>query len=130
MQTRQQCEASIRLKGEIDRITTWIAKLIRDGTDQGGDGVANSGGESDASESNEHRALHLSWACLVVGCATAADGAKATNRAAGTLDSFRVVAAACLLRELNDLRNNTFEKEFSALNATGSGKGYFSLRGG
>ncbi|KAM3512242.1 hypothetical protein MY11210_004089 [Beauveria gryllotalpidicola] len=124
VQSRQQREASIRLKEEIDRIMTWIVKLIRDGTDQGGVSVANSVDESDTYESDEHRALQLSWACLIVGCTPSADGEQAAASSGTTpLESFRVVAAACLLKELNDLRSNMLEEKFSALNIKASRRG-------
>lgn len=95
VQSRRQREASIRLKKVIDRSTMWISKLIRGGTNQGGDSVTNLGSESDASESDKHRALQSCWVCLVVGCAAAADGVKASN--CGALDARTFSRRCCNL---------------------------------
>ncbi|KGQ04334.1 RNA-dependent RNA polymerase 1 [Beauveria bassiana D1-5] len=121
VQSRQQREASIRLKDEIDRVMTWIVKLIRDGTDQRGDNTAYQDDDGVTDDYDEYRAIQLSWACLVVGCVPSAEQAASSGTAA--LESFRVVAAACLLKELNDLRNNMLEEKFSALDIKHSRRG-------
>ncbi|UNI24747.1 hypothetical protein JDV02_010472 [Purpureocillium takamizusanense] len=105
-QTRQQREASIRLKDETDRVMTWIAKLIRDpsrvtGTETASDGTVDASDEDDGYE-----AIQLSWACLVVGCINDVNEAHPSYRGTGELESFRVVAATCLLKELNGLSVN------------------------
>ncbi|KAM3437517.1 hypothetical protein NHJ13734_004584 [Beauveria thailandica] len=115
VQSRQQREASIRLKDEIDRVMTWIVKLIRGGTDQRGDNAAYQDDDGVTDDYDEYKALQLSWACLVVGCVPSAEGEQAASSGTTTLESFRVVAAACLLKELNDLKSNMLEDKFSTL---------------
>ncbi|TQV90259.1 RNA-dependent RNA polymerase [Cordyceps javanica] len=103
IQSRQQREASIRLKEETDRVLTWIAKLIHDGIKKKGEAVTCHEYESgDESDGEEYNALRLSWACLVVGCAKTVEEAGGGNDETGELESFRVVAAACLLKELGE----------------------------
>lgn len=105
VQSRQQRETSIQLKEESDRIMTWIAKLMRDGIDQGDEPAAGIDDDAGEDSPHGHRALRLSWACLIVGCIKPGAGVKSTNRGTGELQSFRVIAAACLLREIDSLRN-------------------------
>lgn len=106
IQSRQQRESSIRLKEETDRVMTWIAKLTHDGiwkTDDDatvdGRESGDKGDQSYESDSDEYDGLRLSWACFVVGCEETARAGEA-NDGTGELMSFRVVAAACLLKEL------------------------------
>ncbi|ATY60774.1 rna-dependent rna polymerase [Cordyceps militaris] len=112
VQSRQQRETSIQLKDETDRVMTWITKLIRDGVERIDDEDVY---YSDESDEDDYSALRLSWACLVVGCSKPADGVKAPDRGTGELKSFRVIAAACLLKELNDLRGSGLDERFRAL---------------
>ncbi|OAA55404.1 RNA-dependent RNA polymerase [Cordyceps fumosorosea ARSEF 2679] len=124
IQSRKQREASMRLKEETDRHMAWIAKLIHDGitkkkTEEGGAGAVayhdyDSGDDDDDDDDDdesdgdgeEYDALRLAWACLVVGCAKTKvePGRDEEEEEEGEeeLQSFRVVAAACLLRELGD----------------------------
>lgn len=119
IQSRQQREASIRLKEETDRVMTWIAKLIHDGILKKDEAVTchgyESGDESGESDREEYDALRLSWACLVVGCAKTVEEGERGNVEMGELQSFRVVAAACLLKELSDSRGRGVEERLRAL---------------
>ncbi|QUC19185.1 uncharacterized protein UV8b_03426 [Ustilaginoidea virens] len=87
-QTRQQRDTSKKLKDEADRLMTWVSKLIRN---------QNSGDEPDT---GKEEAVQLCMTCVVVGCAT-----EERNSKQDQLHSFRVVAAACLLKEMADLRS-------------------------
>ncbi|KAJ6781681.1 hypothetical protein PWT90_07761 [Aphanocladium album] len=68
-QSRQQREASIRLKEETDRVLTWIVKLIHEGIKKNDEAVMyheyESNDENDESSRAEYDALRLSWSCLV-----------------------------------------------------------------
>ncbi|TWU72186.1 hypothetical protein ED733_001553 [Metarhizium rileyi] len=105
-QTRRQRDASIRLKEDTDRIITWISKLIRNQGGYTGDDSADYRQSSDHgnTDEDEYGALQLSWACLAVGCTEEPNKFSPMYHGTGELESFRVVAAACLLKELNTLR--------------------------
>lgn len=118
-QTRQQRDSSIRLKDETERVMTWIVKLIRDRTRVGEDGDDDdetSSETSDDSSNNEEKrsreVLRLCWACLLVGCGRDVSAAADTYHGTGEMESFRVVAATCLLRELNTFRAKVSTKTF------------------
>lgn len=85
-QTRRQRDSSIKLHEEMDRVMTWIVSLIRERGDS----------------TTQERVLELCWACVLVGCAKNTKGIEAYH-GDGTLQGFRVVAACCLLREVNSL---------------------------
>ncbi|PHH69909.1 hypothetical protein CDD83_5583 [Cordyceps sp. RAO-2017] len=98
-QTRQQRDNSTRLKDEADRIQSWMVNLMRR---RGGRVEPDSGAESgpDADEPRDD-VVQLCWACLVVGCLKDADDGADGGSARR---SFRVCAAACLLKEVDALR--------------------------
>ncbi|RGP68784.1 hypothetical protein FLONG3_8047 [Fusarium longipes] len=102
-QTRRQGDASIKLKEEIDRTMTWIVKQIRD---RGvGDGVEtlSTMTEVDAATSRwREEVVELCWACVAVACIKK-ENASLLYHGTGELESFRVVAACCLIKELNNL---------------------------
>ncbi|KAF5012175.1 hypothetical protein FDECE_1765 [Fusarium decemcellulare] len=102
-QTRRQRDSSIKLKEEIDRIMTWIVKLIRD-RGQGNDAETLSTMTETSSAPNRWRedVVELCWACVAVACITK-ENAPIVYHGTGELKSFRVVAACCLLKELNNL---------------------------
>ncbi|KAH7153076.1 RNA dependent RNA polymerase-domain-containing protein [Dactylonectria macrodidyma] len=97
-QTRRQRDSSKKLKEEIDRVTAWIVKLIRDR------GVGNDD-ESVASSvlQGSEAAVELCWACVAVGCIKDASASSPLYHGTCELQSFRVVAACCLIKELNTL---------------------------
>ena len=105
-QTRQQRDASIRLKEETDRVMAWVTKMIRDRPARIADDDDDSSWADDVSRADDgHAAVRLSHACLVVGCIRDVDGQSDAYHGSGELQSFRVVAAACLLKELNAARD-------------------------
>lgn len=127
-QTRQQRDLSIGLKEEMDRVLTLMDKLIRkrgsvEGLDSGSNydidsySVANLDGSRDREE-----VIQLCWACLVVGCETDRSTAPEAYRGDGDLRSFRVVAAACLLKEMGIMR--------AQVSAAMAGGGYLGVTAG
>ncbi|KAK2593801.1 hypothetical protein QQS21_008509 [Conoideocrella luteorostrata] len=102
-QTRQQRDASIRLKDAMDRDMAWISKLIRHRSDDSGkdvDDVEYTSGTDDDADESGHDAIQLSWVCFLIGCSKSTDKANAVYQ----LKSFRIIAAACLLKEINCLK--------------------------
>lgn len=99
---------------------TWISKLIHDGIKKKDEDAAyhiidyDSDDDSDEDDREEYDALRLSWACLVVACAKPLK-AEQGSAETGQLQSFRVVAAACLLKELGDSRGRGVDERFRAL---------------
>ncbi|KKO98230.1 hypothetical protein THAR02_09660 [Trichoderma harzianum] len=105
-QTRRQRDSSIKLKEEMDRVMNFFAKLIRDRTG-GATGIADDAAsvatdDDGQSERERMNAVELCWACVVVGSEkdVQADGQHESEK---PLQSFRVVAASCLVKELNEL---------------------------
>ncbi|KAF2963850.1 hypothetical protein GQX73_g9725 [Xylaria multiplex] len=108
-QTRRQRDTSIRLKDEYDRIVKWVEGLIRKQDagsshnilgnleDDSLDGYAD---ESDGLEMSS-TALELSIACLHVGILRGGDRSS-NKRNVGDFESFKVIAAHCALRELEN----------------------------
>lgn len=85
-QTRRQRDASIKLHDETDRITSWIVSMIRER------------GET----ATKKDVVELCLACVEVGCAKSTEGVEGYS-GHGKLQSFRVLAACCLLREMTTL---------------------------
>ncbi|QYT03795.1 RNA-dependent RNA polymerase [Trichoderma simmonsii] len=105
-QTRRQRDSSIKLKEEMDRTMNFFAKLIRDRSG-GATGIADDAAsvatdDDGQSERERMNAVELCWACVVVGSEkdVQADGHHESEK---PLQSFRVVAASCLVKELNEL---------------------------
>ncbi|KAF7559296.1 hypothetical protein G7046_g4859 [Stylonectria norvegica] len=102
-QTRRQRDSSIKLKEEMDRIIAWIMKLIRDrGMGNDADTASSVTGSVTGSSRWREDVVELCWACLVVGCVTDANSSRLYH-GTGELQSFRVVATCCLLKEVNNL---------------------------
>ncbi|KAM0339684.1 hypothetical protein ACHAPQ_001499 [Fusarium lateritium] len=102
-QTRRQGDSSIKLKEETDRIMTWIAKQIRDqGVGDGAETLSTATGADETSSRWRQDAIELCWACVAVGCINK-ENAPLVYHGTGELESFRIVAACCLLKELNSL---------------------------
>jgi hypothetical protein len=101
-QTRRQGDSSIKLKDETDRIMTWIVKQIRDrGVVDGAETLSTATGVDETSSRWREDAIELCWACVAVGCNK--EKAPPVYHGTGELESFRIVAACCLIKELNSL---------------------------
>lgn len=106
-QTRRQRDSSIKLKEEMDRVMHFIVKLIRDrsgGVTGNEDDALSVATDNDGqSERERMNAVELCWACVIVGGEK--DSGKGQNHHGNEkpLESFRVVAASCLVKELNEL---------------------------
>ncbi|KAL7810798.1 RNA dependent RNA polymerase domain-containing protein [Trichoderma aethiopicum] len=104
-QTRRQRESSIKLKEEMDRVMSFFVKQMRE---RGGgangipdDVVSTATEDAGRSEREMMHAVELCWACVLVGN-EALHGRSYTGDQK-PLESFRVVAAGCLVKELNEL---------------------------
>ncbi|KAG5661047.1 hypothetical protein KAF25_002690 [Fusarium avenaceum] len=101
-QTRRQGDSSIKLKEETDRIMTWIVKQIRDrGVSDDAETMNTATGVSEGSSRWREDVVELCWACVAVGCIK--EKAPPVYHGTGELESFRIVAACCLMKELNSL---------------------------
>lgn len=100
VQTRRQRDRSVRLKDEFERITSWIMRQMRHPPSSQTTGIMN-----------ELDALELCLACVHVGCLRERGPHEIpsyTTRALNQeVESFRVVAACALMRELNVLEMGT-----------------------
>ncbi|KAI6756713.1 hypothetical protein HG530_011311 [Fusarium avenaceum] len=102
-QTRRQGDSSIKLKEETDRIMTWIVKQIRDrGVSDDAETMSTATGMSEVSSRWREDVVELCWACVAVGCIKK-EKAPLVYQGTGELESFRIVAACCLMKELNSL---------------------------
>lgn len=105
-QTRRQRDASIKLQEDVERHMTWMVKMLRDDNtadDNLETGSVASGATSSTAQGSSHEhAIELAWACVVVGCARA-DRAPDKHHVIDGLASFRVLAACCLLKDLEML---------------------------
>jgi hypothetical protein len=87
-QTRRQRDGSIRLRDEFDRIARWTVSMIRKG--------------SHRSRIESGDSLALSIACLVIGSLRVQRTLTlGPGRNRGELQSFKVIAACCALKELD-----------------------------
>ncbi|TFA98712.1 RNA-dependent RNA polymerase 6 [Trichoderma ghanense] len=104
-QTKRQRESSIKLKEEMDRVMSFFVKQMRDrgGRANGAtDDAASTATEEDGrSERETMNAVELCWACVIVGSEAIRDRRYMADEK--PLESFRVVAASCLVKELNEL---------------------------
>jgi hypothetical protein len=84
VQTRRQRDGSLRLKDEFDRILQWTASMIR------------------KRDHSSRDCLVLSMACLEVGNMRMQRAVQlGKGRYGDDLQSFRVIAACCAMRELD-----------------------------
>lgn len=136
-QTRRQKENSKRLKADFDRLSEWLVLQMRrkfKQTDQDGNGDPDSG---TGGGFNDHldrllapnkAALELSYACLIVGLKNDRD---TDNEYRVPMQSFKVIAASVLLRELTDLANLVKGGRMIApVGAEGSGGGFVGVSAG
>lgn len=133
IQTRRQRDTSIRLKDEFDRTAKWIEGLIRkhgvnpsndfpdDIVDDHQDGYY----EGSINPETKFTALELSIACLHAGVMRRRRS-ESNKRNVDEFESFKVIAAHCALRELE---NAIKQKEIAEGAAFVSG-GYPGVRSG
>lgn len=102
-QTRRERDSSIKLKDEMDNVMSHMVKLISDrsGGATNDDTLSVMSDDDEIGERKAMNAIELSWACMVVGIDKSHD--KNYRQDEPKLESFRVVAACCLVKELNDL---------------------------
>ncbi|KAM0414583.1 hypothetical protein ACHAPT_013578 [Fusarium lateritium] len=122
-QTRRQRDSSIKLKEEIDRVMTWIVKQIRD-RGVGNDAETMSTVTESSAAPNQWRedVVELCWACVAVACIPK-EHAPLVYHGTGELQSFRVVAACCLLKELNNLVQKMDASSGGGFVGVGGGRG-------
>lgn len=113
VQTNRQRDASIKLGDEFERISVWIAKLMRT--------VSHNPEVPLTGYQNPFDNLHLCLACVYAGDKAAHVGPSQMGRGRGSseMESFRVVAACALLAELRVLE----------LRHSSGGGGYVGVRG-
>ncbi|PON25180.1 hypothetical protein TGAM01_v205866 [Trichoderma gamsii] len=103
-QTRRERDSSIKLKDEMDNVMSHMVKLISDRSGvatNADDAVSVMSDDDEIGERKAMNAIELSWACMIVGNDKTHD--KNHRQDEPKLESFRVVAACCLVKELNDL---------------------------
>ncbi|KAL2016496.1 hypothetical protein VTK56DRAFT_3459 [Thermocarpiscus australiensis] len=142
-QSQRQRDRSVKLRDEFDRIPGWVTHQMRHpvvaaaaaaaaeetgGPGPGPDGEGNGDGNGDG---RELHALELCMACVQVGCekttVSAAPAPRAWSRADYVeVQSFKIVAAAALMRELNAAENKTRMRSGRG----GGGGGFVGVRGG
>ncbi|KAF6834717.1 RNA-dependent RNA polymerase [Colletotrichum plurivorum] len=111
-QTRRQKDNSKKLKAEFDRLSEWLVMQMRrkhrpaENPEYGTAGVNGSAATEDDSATRvpiaNREALEMSYACLMVGLVQNHD-VDYEHRA--DLQSFKVIAASVLLKELTELAN-------------------------
>ncbi|KAM5379841.1 hypothetical protein ACJA88_005269 [Fusarium oxysporum] len=122
-QTRRQGDSSIKLKEEIDRIMTWMVKQIRDRGVGDGAETLSAATDADAAPSRwREDVVELCWACVAVACIRK-EFAPIVYHGTGELESFRVVAACCLLKELNNLARKMEVSAGGGFVGVGRGRG-------
>ncbi|KAK3303922.1 RNA dependent RNA polymerase-domain-containing protein [Chaetomium strumarium] len=112
VQTHRQRDRSVKLKDEFERITTYIAREMRNPASVSG-------------YTSELDALELCLACLHVACQKKEEDRDLRPRhrsSAHNLESFKIVAAATLLRELTALERGTVSGAGQAYAYGGGGR--------
>jgi hypothetical protein len=97
VQTQRQRDKSLRLKDEFDRITQWTETMIRK-PEMGGQ---SSSTDEDRIIAGSDDGLALSMACLHVGLKRKQSRRFEAGRFDGKFQSFKVIAACCVIRELD-----------------------------
>lgn len=101
VQTHRQRDRSVKLKDEFERVTTWITREMRNPTSVSG-------------YSSKLGALELCLACLHVGCEKEHGERHPRHRSsAQDIESFKVVAATALMRELRVLEKGLPGQEYA-----------------
>lgn len=123
-QTRRQRDSSIKLKEATDNIMDYTVKQIREAGPRRAEEHTGDAGEEQVDgpdELSNEDVLELCLACLVVGC-WREPTREAAYSGTGQLQSFKLVAASCLVKEL------TIQGLLSPMNngeVVGSGGGGF-----
>jgi hypothetical protein len=111
-QTHRQRDRYIKLKDEFERITAWITREMRNPTSISG-------------YTSELDALELCLACLCVSCEKEHRESRPRHRSSTQdIESFKIVAAAALMRELTALERARGGQEYVY------GGGYVGVSGG
>ncbi|KAH6851365.1 RNA dependent RNA polymerase-domain-containing protein [Chaetomium sp. MPI-CAGE-AT-0009] len=111
VQTHRQRDRSVKLKDEFERITSWITREMRKPTSASG-------------YTSELDGLELCLACLSVGCEKKRRQMLPGHRSsAQDIDSFKIVAAAALMRQLTALEKSMPGQEYAY------GGGYVGVSG-
>jgi hypothetical protein len=114
-QTRRQKDRSIKLKDEYSRIARWAESQIRkrpmstlsaeqdeyDGYDDVGEAASRSSVTGISASDTSLEALELGIACLFVACAPQRNSTKAGRHLGDENQSFKVVSACCIVKELD-----------------------------
>lgn len=101
VQTPRQRDRSVKLKEEFERITAWITQEMRSPTSVSG-------------YTSELDALELCLACLHAGCEKEHRESRPGHRTSSQdVESFKIVAAATLMRELNALEGGMPGQRFA-----------------
>lgn len=95
-QTRRQRDSSIKMKEEVDRLMSWIAKLIQHRDSGAAKAAAAPPEDEDEGAEQPGQALALSLACFIVGLGK--------SQGEENLQSFKIVAACCLLQQIEFLK--------------------------
>lgn len=125
-QTRRQRDSSVKLRETTDYIIDYTVKQIRDtGLRRTESGRKEDGenGEGPGSPPSSEDILELCLACLVVGCSRDPTR-ESMYRGNAKLQSFKLVAASCLIREM------TSQGLFSLMNNRDEGGGFVGVGGG
>lgn len=101
MQTRRQRDKSVQLKDEFDRIAQWAETMIR----KRKRGTPSNRTEGEQLTAGSDDALMLSIACVKVGCIKQRVKQFGSGRAEENLQSFKVIAACCAIKELDVAMN-------------------------
>jgi hypothetical protein len=111
VQSTRQRDRSVKLKDEFERITSWITREMRNPSSLSG-------------HTSELDALELCIACLYAGCEKEQRDLRPGQRSSSRdLESFKIVAAATLMRELSLLEKGTAGKAYAY------GGGYVGVAG-
>jgi hypothetical protein len=112
VQSHRQRNRSVKLKDESERITSWITREMQNPSSISG-------------HTSELDALELCLACLYAGCEKGQrelhPGQRSSSR---DLESFKIVAAATLMRELRLLEKGTAGQAYAY-----GGSGYVGVTG-
>ncbi|KAK4183734.1 RNA dependent RNA polymerase-domain-containing protein [Podospora australis] len=114
IQSNRQRDKSIKIKDEFERITNWIIKDMCNPSSEDG-------------QPGEFAALELCLACVHIGCIDQFRETEAWNRSSSQdLQTFKIVAASALIRELNVLEAQTAGVSSGGYVGTRTGPGSYS----
>ena len=109
-QTKRQREASIKLRKDMDQLSAWVMELIRKPRASSNAASPSSfEGDEWIERQRTGDVIELSWACLAVAVSAEKERPK-TRRVGDEVQSFSIVAASCLLKELDRVTKPTSMK--------------------